>query len=81
LLGNIGYFSNTRLTRICLKILIVLGGPTLLISYSLVLWSLAADLGFNNSFLWSEGPLSNWMVWLVAAVLLTVVFRVARPVE
>jgi hypothetical protein len=62
-------------------LVVVLGGPTLLISYGFVLWSLAADLGLNNSFLWSEGPLHNWMIWLVAAVLLTLVFRVARLVE
>ncbi|MBV8810843.1 MAG: hypothetical protein JO033_19415 [Acidobacteriaceae bacterium] len=75
------YFSNARLTRICRKILIVLGGPTLLISYGFVLWSLAANLGLNNSFLWTEGPLGNWMIWLIVAALLTLVFRVARLAE
>ena len=82
MLSKIQYLSKARPHRICREILaVVVGGPTLLISYSFVLWSLAADLGFTNSFLWSEGPLRNWIVWLLPAVLLTFASRVARAVQ
>ena len=57
---------------------LALGGPTLLISYLVMVWSLAADLGLTTSFPWSKGPLSNWMVWLIFAVLQTVVSRMLK---
>jgi hypothetical protein len=44
-----------------------------MIVYAVGGWSLTANLGLTHSFPWSEGPLSNWMVWLGVAVLLTLV--------
>ena len=45
--------------------------PTMFIGYVFAAWCLTDDLGLTNSFLWSTGPLSNWMIWLAAALLLT----------
>jgi hypothetical protein len=48
-------------------------GPGVLSVYTLAGWSLTANLGLTHSFLWSEGPLSNWMIWLALALLLKLV--------
>ena len=45
-------------------------GPAVFSAYALAAWSLASNLGWTGSFLFSAGPLSNWLVWLGFAVLL-----------
>jgi hypothetical protein len=51
--------------------LIVIGiaGPTVFSIYAVAAWGLTADLGLSNTFPWSTGPLSNWMIWLGLALL------------
>jgi hypothetical protein len=34
----------------------------------MAVWGLTSNLGLSNSFPWSTGPLSNWMVWLGLAL-------------
>ncbi len=41
-------------------------------------WSLTNDLGWTSSFLFSAGPLSNWLVWLGIAVLMSVTANVLK---
>jgi hypothetical protein len=43
---------------------------TVLSAYVFAVWSLTANIGLTNAFLWSTGPLSNWLIWLGLAVLL-----------
>lgn len=47
-------------------------GPAVFTLYSITAWSLASNLGWTDSFLFSSGPLANWIVWLGAAILLNV---------
>ena len=51
----------------------IFADPGALCLYALAGWSLTANLGLTHSSPWSEGPLSNWMVWLALALLLTLV--------
>ena len=44
-------------------------GPAIVSAYAVAAWSLAANLGWTDSFLFTSGPLSNWFVWLGVAVL------------
>ena len=44
-------------------------GPAVFSAYAFTAWSLAANLGWTDSFLFTSGPLSNWFVWLGIAVL------------
>lgn len=44
-------------------------GPAIISIYAFAAWSLAADLGFTNTFVFLHGPLSNWLVWLAIALL------------
>jgi hypothetical protein len=43
-------------------------GPAVVSAYALAAWSLAANLGWTDSFVFGAGPLSNWIVWFVLAV-------------
>ncbi|HEY7306644.1 MAG TPA: hypothetical protein VH601_21150 [Bryobacteraceae bacterium] len=44
-------------------------GPAVFCAYAFAFWSLAANLGWTDSFIFSTGPLSNWLVWLGIAIL------------
>ena len=50
---------------------LVLAGPALLSLWVFALWSLGAEIGLAASFIWSAGPLSNYVLWLAAALALT----------
>jgi hypothetical protein len=41
-----------------------------LLLYSIAVWGLTNDLGLTQCFPWSDGPLSNWMIWLALAMTL-----------
>ena len=45
-------------------------GPAVFSAYALAVWSLASSFGWTESFIFSAGPLSNWLVWLAFAILL-----------
>lgn len=47
----------------------VLMGPAVFCAYAIALWALAGNLGWSDSFMFSAGPLSNWLIWLMLAVL------------
>ncbi len=44
-------------------------GPAIISAYAFAAWSLAANLGWTDSFVFTSGPLSNWFIWLGVAVL------------
>jgi hypothetical protein len=45
-------------------LLSVLMGPAVFSAYAFAFWSLAANLGFTDTFPYTSGPLSNWLMWL-----------------
>ena len=45
-------------------------GPFIAIACGFAAWSLTADMRFTRPFLWPEGPLNHWMVWIGIALLL-----------
>ncbi len=48
----------------------VLLGPAVFTAYVFTIWSLAGNLGWTSTFLFSSGPWSNWLVWLGFAIAL-----------
>ena len=52
--------------------------PAVLSVYAVVAWSLAANLGWTDTFVFKSGPLSNWMVWMGAAVLVSLAASILR---
>lgn len=46
--------------------------PAVFSAYAFAVWSLAANLGWTDSFIFSTGALSNWMVWLGLAIVVNV---------
>jgi hypothetical protein len=53
-------------------------GPAVFSAYAFALWSLAANLGWTDSFVFPVGPLSNWLVWLGVAVLLSLAASILK---
>ncbi len=53
-------------------------GPAVLSVYAFVAWSLAANLGWTDTFVFKTGPLSNWMIWLGMAVLVSSAASILR---
>jgi len=47
----------------------ILMGPAVFSAYAFAAWALAANLGWTNTFLFTSGALSNWIIWLGMAVL------------
>jgi hypothetical protein len=43
-------------------------GPAVFLAYAFAIWSLSANFGWTDSFVFSSGPLSNWLVWLAVAI-------------
>lgn len=56
----------------------VLMAPAVFSVYAVALWSLAANLGWTDTFVFSSGPLSNWLVWLGIAILVNVAASVLK---
>jgi hypothetical protein len=59
-------------------LLAALMGPAVFSAYAFACWSLAADLGWTDTFLFTTGPLSNWLVWLGIAILVTLAASVLK---
>jgi hypothetical protein len=53
-------------------------GPAVVSVYALAVWSLAASLGWTDTFVFSTGPLSNWLVWLAIAILVNLAAGILR---
>jgi len=60
------------------SIVAVLMGPAVLSVYAFALWSLTSEMGWTDSFPFSAGPLSNWIIWLFLAVLLHISAHILR---
>jgi hypothetical protein len=53
-------------------------GPAVVSVYALAVWSLASNLGWTDTFVFSTGPLSNWLVWLGIAILVNLAAGILR---
>jgi LPXTG-motif cell wall-anchored protein len=53
-------------------------GPAVLSVYAFVAWSLAQNLGWTDTFVFKTGPLSNWMIWMGLAVLVSLAAGILR---
>lgn len=52
----------------CGAVVAVLMGPAVLSVYAFALWSLTSEMGWTDSFPFTSGPLSNWLIWTGLAV-------------
>src|SRR6185312_9537508 len=48
-------------------VLAVLMGPAVLSIYAFAFWSLTSEMGWTDSFPFSSGPLSSWIIWIALA--------------
>src|SRR5271170_360572 len=68
LLTNISAGTNHDLRYYVSLLAYLATGPTVLSLYVFAVWCLTSDLGLTSSFPWPAGPLSNWLIWLVLAL-------------
>ena len=59
-------------------VLAALMGPAVFSVYAFAFWSLASNLGWTNTFVFPSGPLSNWLVWLGLAILVSLAASVLK---
>ncbi|HEX4749092.1 MAG TPA: hypothetical protein VH302_06075 [Bryobacteraceae bacterium] len=59
-------------------LLAALMGPAVFSSYVFAVWSLADNLGQTDTFVFHNGPLSNWLIWLGFAILMNVAATILR---
>jgi hypothetical protein len=59
-------------------LLAALMGPAVFSSYMFAVWSLADNLGWTDTFVFHNGPLSNWLIWLSFAILINVATSILR---
>jgi hypothetical protein len=52
--------------------------PAVLCAYAVAVWSLTADLGWTDNFLFTSGALSNWLIWLAIAILVHMAASILR---
>jgi hypothetical protein len=60
--------TNDDLRHYMELIALVATRPIVLSANVFAVWGLTANIGLTNSFSWSAGPLSNWMIWLGLAL-------------
>ena len=53
-------------------------GPAVFTAYVFALWSLADNLGWTDTFVFHNGPLSNWLIWLSFAILVNTAASILR---
>jgi hypothetical protein len=68
-----GVFGRTggwaaAIAQHCASVVAILMGPAVLSVYAFAVWSLTADMGWTDSFPFSGGPLSNWIIWTGMAI-------------
>ena len=59
-------------------LLAALMGPAVFSVYAFAFWSLSANLGWTDTFVFKTGPLSNWLVWMGFAILITLAASILR---
>jgi hypothetical protein len=59
-------------------VLAALMGPAVFSVYAFAFWSLASNLGWTNTFVFPSGPLSNWLIWLGLAILVSLAASVLK---
>jgi hypothetical protein len=76
-LGRVGTWAGDTAQQFG-SLLSALMGPAVFCAYAFALWSLAANLGWTETFPYGAGPLSNWLIWIAIAIMVHVAAGVLR---
>jgi hypothetical protein len=76
-LGRAGVWAGETAQKFG-TLLSALMAPAVFSAYAFAFWSLAANLGWTDTFVFSTGPLSNWLVWLAIAILVSVASSILK---
>jgi hypothetical protein len=76
-LGRAGVWAGETAQKFG-TLLSALMAPAVFSAYAFACWSLAANLGWTDTFVFATGPLSNWLVWLAIAILVNVASSILK---
>ena len=76
-LGRVGQWAGDTAQQFG-SLVSALMAPAVFSAYALAVWSLAANLGWTATFMFSTGPLSNWLVWSGIAILVHLAANILR---
>lgn len=76
-IGRVGAWAGDTAQQFGM-LLAVLMGPAVFSAYAFAAWALAANLGFTDTFIFTKGALSNWIIWLGVAVLVNTAAAVLK---
>ena len=77
LVGRVGSWATDTAQQFG-ALVSALMGPAVFSAYAFAAWSLAANLGWTNTFVFTAGPLSNWLVWLTIAIAVTLAASILK---
>lgn len=67
-IGRIGVWAGDTAQQFGMLVAILMG-PAVFSAYAFAAWALAGNLGWTDSFVFTSGALSNWLIWLGVALL------------
>jgi hypothetical protein len=76
-LKNLGLWATETAQQFA-ALLAALMGPAVFSAYVFAVWSLADNLGWTDTFVFHNGPLSNWLIWLGFAILINLAATILR---
>jgi hypothetical protein len=81
--GTVNFFADTSTWAVDVaqrfaSVLAAVMGPAVFAAYIFATWSLAANLAWTDSFPYTAGPLSNWLIWAGIAIAVHVAAYVLR---
>jgi hypothetical protein len=76
-IGRVGVWAGDTAQQFGTLVAILMG-PAVFSAYAFAIWALAGNLGWTESFIFTSGALSNWIVWLSVAVLVNTAAAILR---
>lgn len=67
-IGRVGVWAGDTAQQFAMLVAVLMG-PAVFSAYSFAIWALAGNLGWTDSFVFTSGALSNWIIWLGVAIL------------
>ena len=75
--GRVGAWAGDTAQQFAMLVAVLMG-PAVFSAYAFAAWALAGNLGWTDSFLFTSGALSNWIIWLGIAVLVNTAAAVLK---
>jgi hypothetical protein len=76
-IGRVGVWAADTAQHFALLVAVLMA-PAVFSAYAFAAWALAGNLGWTDSFVFTSGALSNWIIWLAIAILVNSAAAILR---